>query len=109
MHYETSHSSLEQTFKTNLAEAPNRSHNMMLTRLLLAIKVVYKPGIKLVANALARVCTTKAEPTTKLHHVNFITEGPIDLQRIKHKTAQDPKLKIVKDVIYKGWSDFRKM
>ena len=69
---EIDNSPLEQTFKKNLTETPNRLTSMMLKCLRFDTKVGYKPGIKI---TLHPECTTKTEPTAKLHHVNFIAES----------------------------------
>ena len=108
---ETDHSPLEQIFKKNLAEAPNRLQSMLLRCLRFDIRVVYKPGSKIpVADALSRVCVINTSPSKQeVHEVNFIGESPIDIQRVKEETAQDSTLNILKNTIYTGWPEFRKM
>ena len=71
--------------------------------------VKYKPGKSIpVADALSRVCF-KEEKTVK-HDIHFITTKscPIDISKIQDATMKDTELNRLKDIIYKGWPQFRK-
>ena len=71
--------------------------------------VKYKRGKSIpVADALSRVCF-KEEKTVK-HDIHFITTKscPIDISTIQDATMKDTELNRLKDIIYKGWPQFRK-
>lgn len=105
---ETDHSPLEQIFKKNIAEAPARLQRLLLRCLKFDVKVQYKPGKSIpVAGALSRVCITE-QPVQ--HEVHFITSksSPIDMEAVKEASMQDTTMNRLKDVIFKGWPNFRK-
>ena len=106
---ETDHSSLEQIFKKNIAEAPAKRQRFLLRCLKFDITVKYKPGKSIaVAYALSRVCL-KEEETVK-HDIQFITtvSWPIDINTVQEATMQDEDLNKLKAVIFKGWPAYRK-
>ena len=106
---ETDHSPLQQIFKKNIAEAPARLQRLLLRCLKFDVTVKYKPGKSIpVADALSRVCF-KEEKTVK-HDIHFITTKscPIDISTIQDATMKDTELNRLKDIIYKGWPQFRK-
>ena len=113
---ETDHSPLEQIFKKNINEAPGRLQRLLLRCLLFDVNVQYKPGRSIpVADALSRVCHTRATHDTEIttkdtasqRSIHFIST-PIDLTAIKTSTAQDPTMNLLKNTIYNGWSPYRK-
>ena len=106
---ETDHSPLQQIFKKNIAEAPARLQRLLLRCPKFDVTVKYKPGKSIpVADALSRVCF-KEEKTVK-HDIHFITTKscPIDISTIQDATMKDTELNRLKDIIYKGWPQFRK-
>ena len=127
---ETNHSPLEQIFKENIAEAPARLKRLLLRCMKFDITVRYKAGKSIpVADALSRVCfkagadvhragadlnkagadlnKTGADVNKEIH---FITTKscPINIKSTQEATIQDQDLNKLKDVIFKGWPEYRK-
>ena len=107
---ETDHSPLEQIFKRNINEAPGRLQRLLLRCLRFDVNVQYKPGRSIpVADALSRVCHTRATHDTEIttkdtasqRSIHFIST-PIDLTAVKTSTAQDPTMNLLKNTIYNG-------
>ena len=127
---ETDHSPLEQIFKKNIAEAPARLQRLLLRCMKFNITVRYKAGKSIpVVDTLSRICfNTGAEVHKAGVHlkkagailnkagadvnkeIHFITTKscPIDIKSIQEATMQDQDLNRLKDVILKGWSEYRK-
>ena len=127
---ETDHSPPEQIFKKNIAEAPARLQRLLLRCMKFDITVRYKAGKSIpVADALSRVCfkagadvhnagadanNTGADLNRAGADVNkeihFITTKscPIDIKSTQEATMQDQDLNKLKDVIFKGWPEYRK-
>ena len=134
---ETDHSPLEQIFKKNIAEAPARLQRLLLRCMKFDITVRYKAGKSIpVADALSRVCfkagadvqnagadvhkagadLNKAgadlnKPGADVNkEIHFITTKscPIGIKSIQEAIMQDQDLNKLKDVIFKGWPEYRK-
>ena len=127
---ETDYSPLEQIFKKIIAEAPAILQRLLLRCMKFDITVRYKVGKSIpVADALSRVYfkagadVHRAEadlnkPGADLNkagadvnkEVHFITTKscPIDIKSIQEATLQDQDMNKLKDVIYKGWPEYRK-
>ena len=98
----------------HVTDKPDGGKKVRLQRLLLRclkfdVTVKYKPGKSIpVADALSRVCF-KEEKTVK-HDIHSITTKscPIDISTIQDATMKDIELNRLKDIIYKGWPEFRK-
>ncbi len=109
---ETDHSPLEQIFKKNLAEVPSRLQRFILRCLKFDIQVKYKPGKSIpVADALSRVCFKKDEVQPKEEsEVFFINTSTslIDLAAVKEEVLADPEMNLLKNMVFKGWPDYRK-
>ena len=110
---ETDHSPLEQIFKKNLADVPSRLQRFILRCLKFDIQVQYKPGGTIpVADALSRVCfkPSKGKSTNETSEVHFINTSSslVDISMVKDVTAKDPVMNLLKNMIYRGWPDYRK-
>ena len=126
---ETDHSPLEQIFRKNIAEAPARLQRLLLRCMKFDITVKYKAGKSIpVADALSRVCCKAGADINKAgadlnkagadlnkagadvnKEIHFITKScPIDIKSIWEATMQDQDLNKLKDVIFKGWPEYRK-
>ena len=110
---ETDHSPLEQIFKKNLADVPSRLQRFILRCLKFDIQVQYKPGRTIpVADALSRVCfkLSKEKSTNETSEVHFINTSSslVDISMVKEVTAKDPVMNLLKNMIYRGWPDYRK-
>ena len=109
---ETYHSPLEQIFKKNLAEVPSRLQRFILRCLKFDIQAQYKPGRTIpVTDALSRVCFKLSETkiTNETSEVHFNTSlSLVDIAMVKEVTAKDPVMNILKNMIYRGWPEYRK-
>ena len=110
---ETDHSPLEQIFKKNLADVPSRLQRFILRCLKFDIQVQYKPGRTIpVADALSRVCfkPSTGKSTNETSEVHFINTSSslVDISMVKEVTAKDPVMNLLKNMIYRGWPDYRK-
>lgn len=115
----TDHSSLEQIFKKNIAEAPARLQRLLLKCLKFDVEVKYRRGENIpVADALSRVCLKKEErtpvsnksewcsPDSKIH---FRTEKscPMSIDLVKSALARDKSMHVLKQIIYNRWPSQR--
>ncbi len=117
---ETDHSPLEQIFKKNISDAPARLQRLLLRCMKFDVEVVYRRGDSIpVADALSRVCPTKAELNTEPgrsascapdYDIHFLTHKscPINIEAVKLATAQDSSMSLLKEAIYNGWPSYRK-
>ena len=134
---ETYHSPHEQIFKKNIAKAPARLQRLLLRCIRFYITVQCKARKSIpVADALSRVCfkagadvhnagadlnragadlnkagTDLNKAGANLNkEIHFITTKscPIDTKSIQEATMQDQDLNKLKDVIFKGWPEYRK-
>ena len=110
---ETDHSPLEQIFKKNLADVPSRLQRFILRCLKFDIQVQYKPGRSIpVADALSKVCfkPSTGKSTNETSEVHFINTSSslVDISMVKEVAAKDPVMNLLKNVIYRGWPDYRK-
>ena len=110
---ETDHSPLEQIFKKNLADVPSRLQRFILRCLKFDIQVQYKPGRSIpVADALSRVCfkPSTGKSTNETSEVHFINTSSslVDISMVKEVAAKDPVMNLLKNMIYRGWPDYRK-
>ena len=77
------------------------------------IQVQYKPGRTIpVADALSRVCfkpsTRKStNETSEVHFINT-SSSLVDISMVKEVAAKDPVMNLLKNMIYRGWPDYRK-
>ena len=77
------------------------------------IQVQYKPGRTIpVADALSRVCFKPSErkitnETSEVHFINT-SSSLVDIAMVKEVTAKDPVMNLLKNMIYRCWSEYRK-
>ena len=127
---ETDHSPLEQILKKNIVEAPARLQRLLLRCMKFDITVRYKARKSIpVADTLSRVCFNTgadvhnaevdlnnagadlnkagADVNKEIHYITT-KSCPIDINSIQKATIQDQDLNKLKDVIFKGWPEYRK-
>ena len=104
---ESDHKSLEAIQLKNVMLAPPRLQKMLLRLQPYDITIKYRPGKQVLgADALSKLSPAEEIPipdlNVEIHDVcpQFSSEC---LQRIRAKTAKDPELSALKEVVYNGW------
>ena len=107
------HKPLEAIFKKHLASAPPRIARMMLRIQRYDAQIKYVPGKDIpIANALSRISSCHDEAVQGLdvsvHEIyQNLNASPTRVGQIQEKTAEDPILSALREVIMGGWPEKR--
>ena len=106
------HKPLESIIKKSLFKAPRRLQGMLMRMQKYQVTIVYKPGREMhIADTLSRAFPLKCEeknPQEEFEQINMVRYLPITndrLSQIRESTCQDETLKLLKEVIVKGWPE----
>ena len=110
----TDHKPLESIFKKQLYSCPPRLQRFLLRALKYDISVKYVKGSDVpIADALSRVSPQQLPesdqiPEICVHHVTQnLPASPTRLQQIRDETTRDPRLSLLREVIFEGWPQER--
>lgn len=104
---ESDHKPLETIFKNPLHNAPLRLQRILWDVLQYSPNVCYVKGTKIpIADTLSRDCVVEETDTEEEYSVNLVLSISDELKdRFITATANDFELKLLKDVVLRGWPD----